>query len=158
MEDVLVDVRCGAQSESGFEFSSASQWRRALRPVIAFSLSLSCLLCKMGTLTTPTGQICWQELSGDIGAWVWPNAQRPPCTRSYGGPHEGGSGGGSPAHLQPPDHTASWEETVAPQRLPGDISGHPGFLPRAGQSSQGRVTSSSGRAVGGGHPTLASGR
>lgn len=81
-----MDMSCGAQSESGFESSSASHWRRALRPAIAFSLSLSCFLCKMGTLTTATGQICWQELSGDIGAWVWPNAQRPPCTRCYGGP------------------------------------------------------------------------
>lgn len=87
-----------------------------------------------------------------------PTPRDRPAQGAMGGPHEGGSGGGSPAHLQPPDHTASWEETVAPQRLPGDISGHPGFLPRAGQSSQGRVTSSSGRAVGGGHPTLASGR
>ena len=40
--------------------------------------------------------------------------------------------------------------------LPEDISGHPGFLPGAGQSSQSRVTSSSGRAVGAGCPRLAS--
>lgn len=40
--------------------------------------------------------------------------------------------------------------------LPEDISGHPGFLPGPGQSSQGRVTSSSGRAVWGGCPRLAS--
>lgn len=69
----------------------------------------------------------------------------------------GHRGSGSLAITQPPDQTTSKEKMMDPQRLPEDISGHPGSLPGAEQSSQGHVISSSLPCSGGRMLTFASG-